>query len=534
MTAGSSYAMFKGHDQKYDAIVIGSGMGGLSVAAILARHGKKVLLLERHFIIGGYTHAFERRGYEWDVGLHYVGDVHMQGTPLNKAFRYISEEKLEWAPLDDVYDRIVFGDKKFNYVRGRENLKAELKKHFPAEKDLQAIDKYFSLLDEVGKLGIAYYAEKVIPPFLAKIFGGWMRKKVLKYSDLITLDVLKSLTDNQELIGVLTSQYGDYGLIPSESSFYMHALLANHYMEGAGYPVGGATSIAKTVVPVIEKNGGKVLFNADVKEVLVEGNKAVGVQMADGSKLYSKLVISDAGVHNTFAKLIPKAVAEKHGLLDQLKELEPSAAHIGLYIGIKDSPENLKMPRCNYWIFPEKYDHDLVRNSYKNIDQEIPVAYVSFPAAKDLDSQRRHPGRATVEGIIIVPFEWFDQWKETSWKKRNESYEEMKKKVAEQMMEKIFSVEPQLRGKVDYYEVSTPLSTVKFTNHPRGEIYGVAHTPKRFRQRFLKPYTPVKNLFMTGQDVMIASIAGAMMGGILAASAILKKDVLSSINKQVK
>lgn len=534
MTAGTSYAMFKGQTEKFDAIVIGSGMGGLSVAAILARAGKKVLLLERHFIVGGYTHAFERKGYEWDVGLHYVGDVHIKGTPLNKAFRYISEEKLEWAPLDDIYDRIVFGKKTFNYVRGKENLRAELKKHFPAEKDHQSIDQYFKLLEEVGKLGIAYYAEKVVPPWIAKIFGGWMRSKVLKYSDLITLDVLKKITDNEELIGVLTSQYGDYGLLPSESSFYMHALLANHYMEGAGYPIGGATMIAKTVAPVIEKHGGKVLFNADVKEVVVEGNKAVGVEMADGKKIYAKLVISDAGVYNTFSKLIPRPLAEKHGLMEKLKQLDPSAAHIGLYIGIKDTPENLKMPRCNYWIFPDQYDHDAGRKAYQKLEDEIPVAYVSFPAAKDPDSQNRHPGRSTVEGIIIVPYEWFNQWENTSWKKRDEAYEEMKKKVAEQMLEKIYSVEPQLRGKVDYYEVSTPLSTKKFTNHLKGEIYGVSHTPKRFRQEFLKPYTPVKNLFMTGQDVMIASIAGAMMGGILCASAILKKDVLSSINRQVK
>ena len=229
------YKSFKGHDETWDAIVIGSGMGGMSVASILSKEGKKVLLLEQHYEIGGYTHAFKRKGYEWDVGLHYVGQVHIPGTSLNKVFRYITDEKLEWAPLDDIYDRAVFGDKEFHFVRGRENLKANLKEWFPDEKDQKSINAYFELLDEVANLGIGYYADKVLPPPVSKVIGPLLRKKFLSYSDKTTLEVLRELTDNEKLIGVLTAQYGDYGLIPTKSSFYMHAILANHYMDGGAY-----------------------------------------------------------------------------------------------------------------------------------------------------------------------------------------------------------------------------------------------------------------------------------------------------------
>lgn len=290
MGVGSVYHNFKGHQDKFDAIVIGSGIGGLSVAAMLSKAGKKVLVLERHYTVGGYTHTFQRNNYHWDVGLHYVGDVHIDGTPLNKAFRYISNENLQWEPLDDIYDRAVFGDKEYQFVRGRENLKNKFKEYFPETKDHEAIDKYFVLLDEVSKLGIGYYAEKVIPPFLAKIFGGWLRSSVLKYSDLTTMEVLKKLTDNEKLIGVLTAQYGDYGLLPTESSFYMHALLANHYMEGAGYPIGGSGSVARTVEPVIQQSGGQILYYADVKSVVLDGDKAVGVEMADGKQIFAKQI----------------------------------------------------------------------------------------------------------------------------------------------------------------------------------------------------------------------------------------------------
>jgi all-trans-retinol 13,14-reductase len=159
---------------------------------------------------------------------------------------------------------------------------------------------------------------------------------------------------------------------------------------------------------------------------------------------------------------------------------------------------------------------------------------VSFPAAKDPASQTHHPGRTTVEVIIIVPYQWFKLWEGTEWRQRGEDYQAMKERVAEQMFACLYRVAPQLKGKVEHYEVSSPLSTKKFTNHPFGEIYGVAHTPKRFRQAFLRPQTPVKNLYLTGQDVMIASIAGGLMGGLLCASAILKKNMMGVIKRSIQ
>jgi len=532
--AGHPYTTFTRHDEKFDAIVIGSGVGGLSVASILSRAGKKVLLLEQHYILGGYTHLFRRRGYAWDVGLHYVGGVHIKGTTLNKAFRYISNEQLEWAPLDDIYDRAVFGETVYEFPRGKANLKAKFKEYFPAPEDQVSIDKYFALLQEVEDIGPGFYAEKVLPPLFAKLFGGWLRRKVLRYSDKTTLEVLKTITSNDKLIGVLTAQYGDYGLQPSQSSFYMHALLANHYMEGAGYPVGGAGRIAETITPVIEAAGGAAIHQAEVKQIIVENNRAIGVEMADGKKIYAKYVISDAGVVNTFSKLLPEPVIEQHKLKEKLANLTPSGAHMGLYVGVKDSPSNLNLPKCNYWIFPNEYNHELNQARYKDLDCELPVSYVSFPAAKDPESQKRHPNKSTMEVIIIVPYDWFKKWENSEWHKRDEEYTAMKQRVAEQMLGELYRVAPQLKGKVDHYEISSPLSTNKFTKHAHGEIYGTDHTPKRFRQRFLKPITPVKGLYLTGQDAMTASIAGGMMGGVLCATAILKKNILSTIIKNVK
>jgi len=531
MKIGKTYHQHPFKTPTYDAIIIGSGIGGLSVAAILAKAGKKVLVLEQHYEIGGYTHTFKRKGYEWDVGLHYVGDVHIEGTVLHKAFQYITDGQLKWAAMPKVYDKAVFGNQVYEFVSGRTSLKTQLKKYFPSEKDGKSIDAYFELLKEVRQLNSNYYIEKALPPILSKITGKFLRKGLLKYANQTTLSVLKGLTDNPKLIGVLTAQYGDYGLPPAQSSFYMHAMLANHYMDGAAFPVGGAGSIARTIVPVIEERSCAVLFNATVRQILVENNKAVGVKMADGNEIFAKTIISDAGAINTFLKLLPKETIEKHQFNNSLKKLQPAAAHIGLYIGIKAAAKKLELPKNNFWLFPDAYDHDELQAAYTHLDATLPVAYISFPSAKDPSWESRYPDRATIEVITLIPYEWFAQWEGTTWKKRDENYEQLKEKLAQQLLAQLFRVLPQLKDKIDYYELSTPLSTEKFTHHPKGAIYGIAHTPERFQQRLLSATTPVKNLYLTGQDVVIASIGGGLMGGIVAASAILKRNMFNQIWK---
>ncbi|WP_440887129.1 phytoene desaturase family protein [Vibrio sp. WZ-1] len=518
----------------FDIIIIGSGTGGMSAASFLAQSGKRVLLLEQHNVLGGYTHTFGRKGYSWDVGLHYVGQVHIEGTTLNKVFRYISKDTLKWAPLDDIYDRAVFGNDEYQFPRGRENLKAKLKQYFPEEPDQASIDAYFSLLDEARKLGSGYYIEKTLPPFLANIFGDFLRRSTLTFSDKTTLEVLNGITDNPKLIGVLTCQYGDYGLEPSKSSFYMHALLANHYIEGAAYPVGGASKLAECIVPIIEQSGGVALTQADVHEVIVENNKAVGVSMKDGEKFYSNTIISATGIVNTYSHLLSKDVCNRHQLDKLINKLKPATAHVGLYVGIKASPATLDLPKCNYWIFPQQYDHDQGRAEYTDFTSPLPVSFVSFPWAKDPSAEQTHPGRSTAEVVILVPYDWFEQWENTKWQHRGEEYKALKERLALQMLEQLYRVAPQLEGKIDYYEVSTPLSTRHFSHHRHGEIYGIAHSPQRFRQKFLRVHTPVSGLYLSGQDVMTASIAGGTMAGLLCASTILKTNLLWTVNRTIK
>ncbi|WP_299180661.1 NAD(P)/FAD-dependent oxidoreductase [uncultured Aquimarina sp.] len=506
-------------EDKYDAIIVGSGMGSLTVGAILAKEGKKVLILERHYTAGGFTHVFKRKGYEWDVGIHYIGGVQQENSPIRKLFDYVSNGKLAWADMGEVYDRIIIGDRSYDFVKGVENFRNKILSYFPDEE--KAIDTYIDLVFKSNKAMGAFYKEKALPGFLRFLIGGFLKRPYLKYADQTTHQVLSKLTKNEELIKVLSAQYGDYGLPPKQSSFAMHASVARHYFGGGNFPVGGSSKIVETIDPVIESSLGTILINAEVDEVIIENNRAKGVRMIDGKEFYADTIISGTGVFNTFEKLIPTSISTKLGLLEQLQKVTPSVSHACLYMGFKSSPEELTLPKTNFWIYPDDGDHDTCVDRYlKEETAPFPVVYVSFPSAKDPDWSNRYPGRSTIDIITLVPYETVSKWKDTRWMKRGDDYETWKEQISQRLMKELFKQLPHLEGEVDHYELSTPLSTEHFVNYKNGEIYGIDHTPDRFRQKFLQPRTPIKGLYLTGQDIVTAGVGGALFAGVVTASAV--------------
>tara|TARA_R110001632_G_scaffold99271_1_gene206013 strand:- start:16476 stop:18062 length:1587 start_codon:yes stop_codon:yes gene_type:complete len=523
-----SYKKNPALENNYDAIIIGSGMGSLTTAAILAKEGQKVLVLERHYTAGGFTHVFKRKGFEWDVGIHYVGEVQRPNSVIKKLFDYISDSKLEWADMGDVYDKIIIGDKEYDFVKGTQNFKDKLVEYFPQEKE--AIDSYVNLVFEAIKTSQNFYINKALSPLMNFFVGRKMRRPFYNFSDKTTYEVLKSITDNEELIKVLAGQYGDYGLPPKQSSFVMHAAVARHYFGGGSFPVGGSSQIAETIDAVIEKAGGTILISADVEEIIISNNKATGVRMQDGKVFSAKKIISGAGIMNTYAKLLPSNISKKHKLKNKLSRVKRSVSHACLYIGLKGSPEELKLPKTNYWIYPSDLNHDSCVSRYvNNVDEEFPVVYISFPSAKDPDWSNRYPGKSTIDIITLLPYEYFEYWDGTRWMKRGDDYDELKEKMSQRLLEVLYKKIPQAKGKIIHQELSTPLTTKHFVNYENGEIYGLDHTPKRFRQRFLKPRTPIKNLYLTGQDIVTAGVAAALFSGVITSVAITGKNVMKKI-----
>ena len=519
-------------DADYDVIVIGSGIGGLCSAALLSQMGKKVLVLEQHYTAGGFTHAYEREGYEWDVGVHYIGDMgrKSQGRGL---FDYISGGQLKWAEMDPVYDRIILGDEHFDFVAGKENFKNSLKQQFPD--DTVAIDQYVDLVTTTTKYMAAVSQTKAMPRPLAKLMSLSSKNKFPDYALDSSYNVLKGLTDNEKLIAVLCGQWGDHGCPPKESVFLMHALIAGHYFNGGFYPVGGASKIAETIIPQIQVSGGDVLTYADVQEILVVDDRAIGVEMVDGHRLYADYIISNAGVVNTFTKLLPEAISDKFGYRDRVQSLATSMSHGGMYIGLRGTADELQLPKTNLWIYLDQHHDENVAALRKDPSAPLPLVYVSFPSAKDPNFQRRHPGRSTIE-IVIGPcdFEQYRQWADKTWGKRGDDYEALKADLSERMLAALYKQLPHLQGKIDYSEVSTPLSTNHFCRYKQGEAYGLAHTKARFEQEWLTPKTRVKGLYLTGQDLISCGVVGALMAGMVTAMSVVGLRGAGTLMKKIK
>jgi len=514
---------------QYDTIVIGSGIGGLCTAACLAKQGQRVLVLEQHYTAGGFTHSFRRAGFEWDVGVHYIGDVHRPNSFLKKIFDHISNGQLAWHKMDAVYDRLVFPDHTFDFEAPKQKLRDNLVQQFPNEE--QAIDQHFELVKTVLKSTKSYYLQKVMPQWLTSLMTPFLGgKEFKKLAARNTYEVLKEITNNEKLIAVLTGQYGDYGLSPQKSSFVMHASVFSHYLDGGNYPIGGSKMIAHSILPQIEKAGGKVVVRAEVEKVLVQNNLATGVQLKSGEQIFAKHIVSDAGAYNTFFKLLPDlpvlAPIKQH-----LGKINRSSAHFCLYIGAQHNDQTRQIRNSNLWVYPS-YDHDQSVHKFEtDPNAPFPVVYISFPSLKDPHWQKSHSDKMTVEVVVPAPFDLFEKWQETQWQKRGSEYEQFKQQMTDRLLNILYQQVPALKGQVVFSELSTPLSTKHFCKYDQGEIYGLEHTPERFAQKWNKPKTPIKNFYLTGQDIATDGVAGALVAGVLSATVISGKNLFMEIGR---
>jgi all-trans-retinol 13,14-reductase len=515
-------------DSHYDAIVIGSGLGGLTTAALLAKAGKKVLVLERHYTAGGFTHSFKRQGYEWDVGLHYIGEVHNPNSPLRRVFDVITDGNLQWAKMDPVYDKIIIKDQQYNFVAGAAHFREELLKSFPNAR--QQIDAYLKHIRAATRSLQTHFGQRYLPERVQALAGAALRRMNGDYFSRSTKQVMADFIQDPKLASVLCGQWGDYGLPPAQSSFAMHAVVAQHYLGGGSFPVGGASQIAHHILPVIEAAGGKVVVNAEAEQILVQGGRALGVRMSNGDEIRCQNVISAAGLHNTYGKLLPEQAGIRHKFDERLTNLKPSISHLGLYLGLTGSRQELGLEQANMWIY-RGYDHDRELAKFLRKSNPLgsppgsplnfPLNYISFPSAKDPAWDSHYPGKSTVDLISLAPYQWFEKWANKPWHKRGADYEQFKHMLAEKLLDDVYQHVPQVRGKVDYYELSTPLSTAHFNNYGKGQVYGLEHTPERFAQSWIKPSTPIKGLYLTGQDILFCGVASAMMSGVMTATSVL-------------
>jgi all-trans-retinol 13,14-reductase len=216
------------------------------------------------------------------------------------------------------------------------------------------------------------------------------------------------------------------------------------------------------------------------------------------------------------------------------RSLPATSGHLCLYAGLTVPAAAPKLDPANLWIHPS-LDFDRNLSAFDaDPDAPFPFLYISFPSAKDPSFDARYPNRRTIEVVTPAPYERFSRWAVSDWKRRPEEYEVTKKRLAERLLAELYRHVPAASGMVTTWEVSTPLSTQHFANAPHGEMYGLAHTPGRFESRDLRVLTPVRNLFLTGQDIGMVGVMGALSGAVLTASAMLRRNMFSEVLKTVR
>ncbi|XP_076452780.1 all-trans-retinol 13,14-reductase-like [Babylonia areolata] len=533
--------------ENLDAIVVGSGAGGLVTAVLLARAGKRVLVLEQHDQAGGCCHTFVEKGYEFDTGIHYIGD--MNNTRSRVLLDQLTGGQLDWAPMDDQFDEVAIGDpekaQRFGMRSGERNYYDNLIKFFPEEE--AAIRKYEELISLANKSFNGIVILKVLPRFVVTVLLKTGLYRLLfscfKYSAFTLQETLDGLTSNQDLKTVLSYICGDYGVFPENVPFILHAILIHHYRNGAYYPVGGPSEIAYQMTHIIERHGGRVLMQAPVSEILCsEKGAAIGVRVARSSgsvDLHAKYIISDAGAINTFRKLLPASVAQKSCMYPVVGEVGPSTSFLTTFVGVDGSQADLKLPSGNTWYY-SRNDINKAMSDYLALSLEdvasapIPLCYISFPSAKDPSWEQRHPGKSSVLIITLANWEWFQSWEKERKGHRGEDYEGIKNTIGEQMWRVCCHLFPQLDGKRDYMEVGTPVTNQYYLGQPSGEMYGLDQGRKRFTPQAiatLRADTDIPGLYLTGQDVLLCGFTSVLYAGMICASQILRRNVLSDFNK---
>jgi len=231
---------------------------------------------------------------------------------------------------------------------------------------------------------------------------------------------------------------------------------------------------------------------------------------------------------NTYRRFLRKASLDE-SMRPPLDAVRSSSGHICLHVGLKQSAETLGLETTNFWVYPG-YDHDQNVSKYlEDPENDLPIVFISFPSAKDPTWEQEHPNTATIEAIGLAPYAWFEKWQDRPWKRRGEEYEDFKQALASRLLQVVEKHVPAVRGRVDYHELSTPLSTREMANYSLGELYGLDHSPTRFQQRWLRPRTAIGDLYLTGQDVTTVGVTGGLMAGLLTASVVLKRNLLRDL-----
>ncbi len=501
---------------EWDAVVIGSGSGGLASAAALAKLNRRVLVLERQHALGGSTTSFSRNGFKWDVGLHYLSEAG-PGLDAVATLAWLCDGPVDVFEYGDTYDVVHLPDGfEFGFMRPEAGLQQRLKERFP-DSGAQ-IDAYFGTLAAASNAFAASFILRGLPGPLKPFYEAVHRRAIDRWCGITVHEMLERRIGDPRLRAVLGAQWCDYGAIPAEACFGMQAKVTRSFSRGAFYPVGGAAVLSRRMLGVIERAGGCALVDSPVAEILVERGAAVGVRTADGRTYRSRRVISGIGVLNTVGKLLPAELRDAPWAKEILS-FAPSHSAVVMHLGFEGDIAAHGATVHNHWFF-ESWDQNANLWEDPFAPGDAPMMFASFASlhdpAHDPGPQRKH----SADLIVMTKADAFAAWIGPRDARTETAYQQKKAELETKLLAQFARYFPNLPPLLVYHQLSTPATINSYTGAPRGAIYGIEVTPRRFLSPHVGPYTGIRGLYLGGQDVVTPGVFPAMVGGMMAAGAI--------------
>jgi len=479
-------------DGQWDAIIVGSGLGGLSCAAAFARQGFRALVLEQHDKAGGYATSFVRPGgFEFDVSLHSTTVGERNGIHnLIPGLPEISD--VEFVAHPNLY-RAIFPEHDFRVpqrnVAGYIEL---LTKAFPAEKEnIQALfEDMIGLMQDFGKL-----SNLKGPMDMSRFPIDY--PTIVRYSGSTWGQIVDAKIRDPKLKGIVSSQWGYYGLPPSKLASIYYAMPTMSYMQQGGYyPRGRSQTISNALVKFIEQHNGKVMLGKRVSQILVKDEAAYGVATADGQEYTGKVVVSNANAYDTFHSLMK---ADEH-LKDYLARMEGFSVSLScfqIFLGLKrDLVHELAIPDTEIFYYPS-YDMEAAYKGATEGDLRNPGFCLAL--YDNLYPGYSPKGKNTMNLLVLQGYDHWKKYESDYWKGEKAAYRAEKERMADVLIARAEkALLPGLSKAIEVKEIGSPLTNIRYTGNYHGAIYGWDQTLDNSNPRRLPHETPIKKLYLAG------------------------------------